>query len=90
MRMTAFLMSGRVIDLILLLVVAEAAGLLLLRRATGRGVAPSALLANLAAGAFLLLALRCGLSGAGAAWVGLCLALALVAHLADLRSRWYA
>ncbi len=88
--MTALFMNGRVIDLILALVLAEASGLLLLRRVTGRGVSPSALLANLAAGAFLLAALRCGLSGAGAAWVGLCLALALVAHLADLRARWLA
>jgi hypothetical protein len=88
--MTALISDGRVIDLILLLVAAEAAGLLVLRRITGRGLAPLALLANLAAGAFLLAALRCGLSGAGAAWVGLCLALALVAHLADLRARWFA
>jgi hypothetical protein len=87
--MTALISDGRVIDLILLLVAAEAA-LLVLRRITGRGLAPLALLANLAAGAFLLAALRCGLSGAGAAWVGLCLALALVAHLADLRARWFA
>jgi hypothetical protein len=87
---TALFTNGRVIDLILILVVAEAAGLMLLRGATGRGIAPSALLANLAAGAFLLGALRCGLSGAGDGWVGLCLALALVAHLADLRARWFA
>jgi hypothetical protein len=87
--MTALFMDGRVIDLILLLVAVEAIGLLLLRRATGRGLSPSALLANLAAGAFLLAALRCGLSGTGVAWVGLCLALALVAHLADLRARWF-
>jgi len=83
-------MNGRIIDLILLLVMAEAVGLMLLRRATGRGIAPPALLANLAAGAFLLGALRCGMSGVGDGWVGLCLALALVAHLADLRSRWSA
>ncbi len=88
--MTALFMNGRVIDLILLLVLAEAVGLIVLRWATGRGIAPSALLSNLAAGCFLLAALRCGMSGAGDAWVGLCLALALVAHLADLRARWFA
>jgi hypothetical protein len=88
--MTALFVNGRVIDLILVLVLAEAVGLVLLRWATGRGIAPSALLANLAAGAFLLGALRCGMSGAGNAWVGLCLALALVAHLTDLRVRWLA
>lgn len=88
--MTMFFANGRVIDVILALVIAEAGGLLLLRRMTGRGVGSSALLANLAAGGFLLAALRCGLSGAGDAWIGLCLTLALVAHLADLRARWFA
>jgi hypothetical protein len=83
-------MNGRLIDLILILVLAEAIGLMMLRWTTGRGIAPSALLANLAAGAFLLAALRCGLSGAGVGWIGLCLALALVAHLTDLRARWFA
>jgi hypothetical protein len=61
---TALFENGRVIDLILVMVLAEAGGLLLLRWSTGRGIAPSALLANLAAGAFLLAALRCGMSGA--------------------------
>jgi len=88
--MTALFMNGRVIDLILILVLAEAVVLILLRWSTGRGIAPTALLSNLAAGAFLLAALRVGMSGAGDAWVGLCLALALVAHLADLRARWFA
>lgn len=88
--MTMLFANGRVIDFILALVVAEGAALLVLRRATGRGVGPSALLANLAAGGFLLAALRFGLSGAGDAWIGVCLALALVAHLADLRARWFA
>ncbi len=83
-------MNGRLIDLILILVLAEAIGLMMLRWTTGSGIAPSALLANLAAGAFLLAALRCGLSGAGAGWIGLCLTLALVAHLTDLRARWFA
>jgi hypothetical protein len=83
-------MNGRVIDLILILVLVEAIGLVVLRWATGRGIAPGALLANLAAGALLLAALRAGMSGAGDGWVGLCLALALVAHLTDLRARWFA
>jgi len=88
--MTALFTNGRVIDLILIIVLAEAAGLMLLRWATGRGIAPSALIANLAAGAFLLAALRIGMSGAGDGWIGLCLALALAAHLTDLRARWVA
>ncbi|MGI4976647.1 MAG: hypothetical protein ACRYG6_06865 [Janthinobacterium lividum] len=86
--MTALFASGRVVDLILLLVLAEAAALLALHRATGRGPRPAALLPNLAAGACLLLALRFGLRGAAWPVLALCLLGSLAAHLADLRARW--
>ena len=86
--MSALFASGRIVDLILLLVLAEAAALLALHRATGRGPPPAALLPNLAAGACLLLALRAGLRGATWPVVAACLLGSLVAHLADLRSRW--
>lgn len=46
------------------------------------------LAANLAAGAFLLLALRAALAGAGPVWIAASLLGALVAHLADLALRW--
>ena len=86
--MSALFASGRIVDLILLLVLAEAGGLVLLHRATSRGPVPAALLPNLAAGACLLLALRCGLQGVAWPVVALCLLGSLVAHLADLRERW--
>ncbi len=86
--MSALFAGGRIVDLILLLVLAEAAALLALHRATGRGPAPAALLPNLAAGACLLLALRCGLRGAAWPVLALCLLGSLVAHLVDLRGRW--
>ena len=80
-------MSG-LVDLVLGVVVLEAAGLLAFRFWTGRGIGMQALLLNLAAGLFLLLALRLGLGGAGAPLVLLCVALAGLAHLGDLRMRW--
>lgn len=87
-RVGALFAGGRIVDLILLLVVAEALALVVLHRVTRRGVAPGKLLANLLAGGFLLLAVRSGLVGAGwpvmAGWLGL----SLLAHLADLRARW--
>jgi O-antigen/teichoic acid export membrane protein len=46
------------------------------------------LLANAAAGACLLLALRAALTGAGWAWVAAALCAALIAHLFDLVRRW--
>lgn len=80
--------SGHLIDLILGLVLVEAIALTLLHRLTGKGVAPRDLVGLLLAGAFLLVALRAALTGAGWVWIGLWLALALMAHFADLALRW--
>lgn len=76
------------VDLALLLLAIEAVGLVLWHRWAGRGPAPIRILPTLAAGGFLLLALRAGLADAGDAPLLLCLAGALVAHLVDLRARW--
>ncbi|MFO1160365.1 MAG: hypothetical protein U1E60_16115 [Reyranellaceae bacterium] len=80
--------SGRVVDLILVLMIAEAVVLGLLYRRTGRGVALRALAGVLLAGGFLLLALRAALTGAAWPWVAAFLVLGLLAHLADLAARW--
>lgn len=87
--MEALLTSGRLVDLILLGMMLEAAALLFYRRRTGRGPSARDFLANMAAGACLLLALRGALTGAGAGPIALALAGALVAHVVDigLRSR---
>jgi hypothetical protein len=84
----ALFASGRIVDAILLLVAGEALVLAWLRRRGalgGRALAP--LLANLASGAALMLALRGALTGA--AWTGTAawLLAGLVAHLADLGLR---
>ena len=80
--------NGRLVDLILLVVLLEAAALLLLWRYFRRGVAPLDLLPNLCAGAFLLLALRATLEGLGWMAASGCLAAAGLAHLVDLACRW--
>jgi hypothetical protein len=80
--------GGRVIDLILALMVVEAVALTMLYRATGRGIAPVRLWPNLLAGAFLMLALRASLTGAGVAAIGSWLFLGLIGHLVDLALRW--
>lgn len=80
--------NGRVVDLILALMVIEASALAVLYRTTGRGIVPARLWPNLLAGAFLLLALRASLTGAGATAVGAWLFLGLVGHLVDLGLRW--
>jgi hypothetical protein len=80
--------SGRLVDLVLIIVAIEAVCLVLYWRFTARGVSPGDLLPNLFAGAFLLLALRFSLGGAG--WQLCCgsLAAAGLAHLVDLGRRW--
>ncbi|MCJ2053281.1 hypothetical protein [Methylobacterium sp. J-070] len=91
--MAALFASGRIIDGILALVVLEA--LLLVWLCRRRRVVPGvfadlslpALLATLASGAALMLALRAALVGAPWSTVAACLLAGLVAHLADLGVR---
>lgn len=80
--------SGRVVDLVLGMMMLEAALLVGYRRRTGRGVRIAELLTFLVAGACLLLALRAALVGASWEWIAAALAGALAAHLADLGLRW--
>ena len=80
--------SGHLVDLILVLVIVEAAALLLYWARARRGIAPLDLLPNLCAGAFLLLALRATLAGGGWMIASLWLAAAGLAHLTDVSRRW--
>jgi hypothetical protein len=79
--------SGRVVDLILGVMVVETIALLLFRRVTGSGASPLDLLGQLLAGALLLVALRCALTGQDYRWTALFLAASLPAHLFDLARR---
>jgi hypothetical protein len=79
--------SGRLVELVLLLVAVEIA-LITLRAARGRGGA--ALLPALFAGAGLLLALRAALTGGPPLAVAGWLTAAGLFHLLDLRLRWRA
>lgn len=86
--MAGLFASGAIVDAILLLMVLEGGLIMLVRRRTGTGVPPRDLVAMLAAGACLMLALRAALVGAAWPWIALALAAGLVAHLADLGRRW--
>jgi hypothetical protein len=86
--MSALFASGRIVDLILGLVVLEAALLAGWHARTGRGIPPAALAGTLGAGAGLLLALRAALVGAWWGWVAAALLAALLAHALDLLGRW--
>ena len=80
--------SGTLVDVILLLVLCEIVVLTVLWQRTRCGVAPADLIPNVLAGAFLLLALRLVLGGAGWMYCAASLAAGGVAHLVDLRRRW--
>lgn len=75
--------SGRLADLILILMAGEAAFFLLYRRAGGGGF-----LLNLLSGFCLILALRASLSGLWWGWMGIFLAAGGLAHAADV-ARWW-
>ena len=81
--------SGRIVDAILVLVALEALLLVWLcrRAAPVAGLSRPALLANLASGAALMLALRAALVGAPWSAVAAWMLAGLVAHLADLGLR---
>ncbi|HET7797283.1 hypothetical protein [Nevskia sp.] len=86
--MEHFFASGRVVDLVLFVMLAEAVLLISLHQLKARGPAPVDLIVNLLSGFCLLLALRAALSGAGWHWIALALTGSLIGHLADLRRRW--
>lgn len=76
------------IDLILVMIVAETLLLGGYHRFTGRGPALVDVLPNLLSGALLLLAVRLALTQANWAWLALVLLLSLLTHVLDLRRRW--
>lgn len=80
--------SGRIVDAILGLIGLEALLLLALAARRGGGPAPASLLANLAAGAALMLSLRAALTGAAWPVVAIWLTVALCAHLVEMTLRF--
>ncbi|MBB5689889.1 hypothetical protein GXW77_02570 [Roseomonas alkaliterrae] len=85
--MEALIQSGRVADLVLFCLAAEAVLLLTRRRLTGRGPGVADVAAIILPGVFLALALRFALAGPAWPWVPVALAGALAAHLYDLGRR---
>ncbi|ESQ15641.1 MAG TPA: hypothetical protein DDY14_10140 [Chromatiaceae bacterium] len=81
--------EGRIIDLILVLIAAEA----MLLAWVGQRTKDRRLFADIAptliSGALLLLTLRIALVGGWWGWIALMLALALGSHLVDLGLRWH-
>jgi hypothetical protein len=86
--MTALFTSGHVVDIVLAVMLLEAGLLLAYRHRTRHGPSVTEVLSVLVPGAFLLLALRGALVGAGVVLIAACLIAALLAHMADVARRW--
>ncbi len=80
--------SGQIVDIIFGLMIAEALALIAYHRSTGNGITVPQILSNLLAGMCLFAAVRLALTDAPWPWIGGALTAALIAHIADLRSRW--
>ena len=83
------MLSGQtLVDVALGITALEVIVLLVVRQRTGRGIAPRALLANVGAGLFLMLAVRAALVDAPLPWLAGLFAAAGAAHVVDLAMRW--
>jgi hypothetical protein len=83
-----FILSGRIVDVALAVLVIEVLWLSWRYRQTGRGLPPGLLITNAGAGGSLMLALKAALSGAAWPWIVAALLASLAFHVADLRHRW--
>lgn len=83
-----WLLSGQLLDLIILLIALEAGALMMLRQRFDNIPPIKDLLPNLLSGAALMLALRFALTDAGWHTIAACLSAALIAHLGDLYRRF--
>jgi hypothetical protein len=80
--------TGRIVDLMLVCVIAEILIIVIYWKRTGRGIATRPLLLNAGAGISLMLSLRVCLTDGDWTWVAVFLLAALVFHVADLGQRW--
>jgi hypothetical protein len=80
--------SGQLVDIIIGLTLIEAVFLVAYHRITQRGLAPKDYALNLAAGLFLMLALRAALAHSSWIWIAASLTASGLAHIADMLLRW--
>lgn len=85
--MAEWFQSGRIVDVIILGMLLEAALLLLWYRRTGRGLRPDLIATTVLAGICLMLACRAALTGAAWPWISFFMLLGGAAHLLDLWRR---
>ena len=82
------ILSGRIVDVMLVFIALEIAIIATIRHRRGGAVSALPLLANIGAGASLMVALRFSLTGGSWLWITACLLAALVFHAMDIVLRW--
>ena len=81
-------LSGRIVDVMLIFIVLEIAVIATIRYRRGGGVSALPLIANIGAGASLMVALRFSLTGGDWRWITASLLVALAFHAMDISLRW--
>ena len=80
--------SGRIVDIMLVVVAVEIIALVGYRLATGKGLSVASIVLNVGAGGSLMVALKLLYDGAACQLIAAALVSALVFHTGDLAHRW--
>ena len=86
--LSELILSGRIIDIVLVVLLLELIIVSMLYRARGTGVPPYPLMVNIGAGGSLALAIKASLTGAGWQWIAVWLMTSLVFHVLAVNTRW--
>ena len=86
--LSELILSGRIIDIVLVVLFLELVVVSVLYRARGNGIPPYPLMVNIGAGGSLALAIKASLTGAGWQWIAFWLVASLIFHVLDVGARW--
>ena len=82
------ILSGRIIDIVLVVLLLELVAVTILYKTRNKGIPPYPLMVNIGAGGSLALAIKASVTGAGWQWIAVWLITSLVFHVLDLSQRW--
>ncbi|MDJ0760660.1 MAG: hypothetical protein QNJ19_14790 [Woeseiaceae bacterium] len=86
--LSELILSGRIIDIVIGVLIVELLLVSILYRTQGKGIPPYPLLVNIGAGGSLALAIKAAVTDAGWQWIALWLVTSLVFHVLDISARW--
>ena len=82
------ILSGRIVDIVLVVLLLELIAVSVLYKTRGTGIAPYPLMVNIGAGGSLALGIKASVTGAGWHWIAVWLVTSLVFHVLDVSHRW--